>query len=335
METPMPEPEVQQFLIPPSRRRFLSQFGIMAGIGVLTPFMRFSLPRKIQRIEVGRPALGTWVRVVIQDQDTVRANHAAESAFAAIQLVDSQMSIHRSDSQIARVNAAAGRGAVPVDDAVLDVVEMACKGARRTNDAYDPTVLPLMRLYGFYNSGHDSYPSDREIADALDLMGHRHVIVDRAYGKLGLSKAGVSLDLGSIGKGWALDRAIDAIRANGVTSALVDVGGNIYALGTPQDADGWAIGIIHPVSGGIVRNMILRNMAVATSANNEQYKMLGHIRVGHLFNAKLGRPADGHLSVTVTANSGVQSDMLSTVAFVLGPDKFRDFPGAVESQFIG
>lgn len=331
----MPEPVVQHLLFPPSRRRFLAQLGILAGAGAFAPFLKTALPRRMQRIEVGRPALGTWVRVVIEDGDLARANRAAEGAFAAIQKVDAQMSIHRADSQLVRVNSAAGQCTVPVDVAVLDVLGIACDGARRTADAYDPTVLPLMRLYGFYDSGHNDYPSDREIADALDLMGHRHVIVDRAAGRLGLSRPGAALDLGSIGKGWALDRAIDAIRAEGVNSALVDVGGNIFALGAPAGADAWSIGIVHPVSGQIERTLQLRDLAVATSANNEQFRMLGSIRVGHLFNARQGRPADGHLSASVVATTGVHSDMLSTIAFVLGPDKFRAFPGAVESHFIG
>lgn len=331
----MPEPEVQQLLFPPSRRRFLAQLGILAGAGAFAPFLKTTLPRKMQRIEIGRPALGTWVRVVIEDGDVTRANRAAEGAFAAIQKVDAQMSIHRADSQLVRVNAAAGQGTVPVDVAVLDVLGIACDGARRTGDAYDPTLLPLMRLYGFYDSGHNNYPSDREIAGALDLMGHRHVIVDREAGRLGLSRTGAALDLGSIGKGWALDRAIDAIRAEGVNAALVDVGGNIYALGAPSGADAWSIGIVHPVTGQIEQTLQLRDMAVATSANNEQFRMLGSIRVGHLFNARQGRPADGHLSASVVATTGVHSDMLSTIAFVLGPDKFRAFPGLVESHFIG
>jgi len=178
----MPDPEIQHVLIPPSRRRFLAQLGILAGVGVFAPFLRTSLPRKMQRIEVGKPALGTWVRVVIMDGDLERANRAAENAFAAIKRVDAQMSIHRADSQLVHVNSEAGKGAVPVDREVLDVIEMACEGARRTNDAYDPTVLPLMRLYGFYDSGHETYPTDREITETLEVMGHRHVIVDRPAG---------------------------------------------------------------------------------------------------------------------------------------------------------
>lgn len=327
--------EEQHLLFPTSRRRFLARLGLLAGAGALIPFSIKNVSRRMQRIEVGRQALGTWVRVVIEHDDPIVAGGAAEDAFAAIRLVDAQMSIHRADSQISRVNAAAGNGLVTVDRAVLYVVEMACGAAQRTDNIYDPTVLPLMRLYGFYHSGKDTYPSDREIVNVLENMGHQHVMIDRAQSGIGLTRTGVSLDLGSIGKGWALDRAIAAIRARGVGSALVDVGGNVYALGAPSGADGWSVGMVHPETGSIVRTFELRDLAVATSANNEQNRMLGHIRVGHLFNARLGRPADGHLSATVTAKTGVESDMLSTVAFLLGPDRFRNFPGAIESQFIG
>jgi FAD:protein FMN transferase len=334
--SPMPEPEAQHILVPPARRRFLAQLGVLAGIGAFTPSVRSLLSPAMRRVEVSRPGLGTWIRIVAQDGDESRANRAIGSAFAAIRKVDEQMSIHRTDSQLARVNALAGIGVAPVDMAVLDVVGIACEGARRTADIYDPTVLPLMRLYGFYASQHDRFPADREIAATLAVMGHRHVVIDRERSTLGLAKRGAALDLGSIGKGWALDKAIGAIRAEGVSSALVDVGGNVYALGAPSpDAEGWSVGVAHPLTGKIDRTFTLRDMAVATSANNEQNHMLGEVRVGHLLDARQGRPADAHLSASVVATSGVQSDMLSTVAFLLGPDRFRDFPGATESHFIG
>ena len=339
----MPDDKVWRLLAPASRqekhtdrRRFLAQIGLLAGVGAFAPFIRYSLPKKIQRVEVGRPALGTWVRVVVQDGDPARATRAAELAFAAIAKVDAQMSIHRQDSQIARVNALAGEGSAMVDPAVLYVVQRGLDAAERTDDLYDLTVLPLMRLYGFYGSGHNYYPPDREIAKVLDVMGHKRIFIDQAGGKLGLSTAGASLDLGSIGKGWALDRAVEAIRREGCTSALVDVGGNVYALGTPdEDSAGWSVGVVHPVTGEIDRTFVLRDMAVGTSANNEQSRMLGSVRVGHLFDAKHGRPASGHLSSSVVARTGMESDMFSTVSFLLGPDRFKDFPGAVQSHFIG
>jgi len=332
----MPEPEAQHLLIPPTRRRILAQLGLLAGAGAIAPQLYRTLQKKMQRVEVGRPGLGTWIRVVVQDEDITRANRAIEKAFAAIRLVDDQMSIHRADSQLARVNALAGVSTARVDTAVLDVVGIACEGARRTGDVYDPTVLPLMRLYGFYASGAGHFPSDREIAATLEVMGHQQVVMDRDQSTLGLTKRGAALDLGSIGKGWALDKAVEAIKAEGVHSALVDVGGNVYALGIPEpDAQGWSVGVVHPVTGKIDRTFTLRDRAVSTSANNEQNHELGDVRVGHLLDARHGRPASGHLSASVVAPSGTLSDMLSTVAFLVGPDKFRGFAGADESHFIG
>lgn len=320
------------------RRRFLVQLGLLAGAGLI-PFVGrgASAERgRPTRLETARPALGTWVRVVAVDGDESRAARGVERAFAAISLVDRQMSIHRADSQLARVNAAAGIRAVRVDAALLDVVARACDGSARTGGIYDPTVLPLMRLYGFYGASRERYPTDREISDALTRTGRELVVADRAAGTLGLTRRGAGLDLGSIGKGWALDRAIDALRAEGVASGLVDVGGNVYAMGVPDEqAAGWNIGVSHPVTGAVDRRFTLRDEAIATSGNSEQSHRLGKTLVGHLLDARGGRPANGPLSATVRARTGVDSDRCSTVAFLLGPGRFRGFPGAVEAHFIG
>ena len=319
------------------RRRFLTSLGILAGAGALTPLFR-SLPfRASPGFDAGRPALGTWVKISIRGADPDRAARAAQRAFEAIRLVDAQMSIHRADSQLSRVNAAAGRGEVPADPALFRVLEMARDAARRSGGIYDPTILPLMRLYGFYDSGRKRWPSDREIAAALDVTGFRHVLLHPATGALGMDRAGAALDLGSIGKGWALDRAVDALRNEGITSALVDVGGNVYGLGAPEDAPAWPVGVAHPETGRIERVFHLRDSAVATSGNTEQYRVLAGVRVGHLFDARSGRPADGHRSASVQARTGVESDYLSTTAFLLGPGRFpgSDWPEALSAHFIG
>jgi FAD:protein FMN transferase len=333
---PRPLPPCQPSGARRDRRRFLMQVGLLLGSGALPFVAPKLLARKPRRLEASRPALGTWVRVVVNDGDPGRASRAVERAFEAIQLVDAQMSIHRADSQVTRVNLAAGEETVPVDPAVLGVVERSLAASRRTRGLYDATVLPLMRLFGFYGSGRDRYPSDREIAAALDVTGWRHVIVDRPSGRLGLAKRGVALDLGSIGKGWALDKAVEALRSEGVTSALVDVGGNVFGLGVPDDGEeGWSVGVIHPGTGRVDRVFTLRDAAVATSGNSEQSHFLGRVRVGHLLDALRGRPASGYLSATAEARSGVESDLFSTVAFLLGPDRFRGYPGALDAHFIG
>ena len=302
-----------------SRRRFLAGLGVLAAGAVCSPLASRMRIGRVTSVEVERPALGTWVRIVARSDEPARAERAIERAFRAIALVDRQMSIHRADSQLARVNRAAGIAAVHVDDAVLEVVARARSRAMRSQGVYDPTVMPLMRLYGFYGAQQDRFPSDREIGSALDRVGWRHVVVDRAAGTLGLTRRGAGLDLGSIGKGWAVDRAVAALEAEDIQSGLVDVGRNVYGLGTPNGrSSGWPVGVIHPVTGAVERIFMLRDQAVATSGNAEQHHRQGATMVGHLLDARAGRPAAGPLSATVLARTGTDADGVSTVAFLLG-----------------
>jgi len=319
-----------------SRRRFLTGLGALAGAGALAPLWARRGAGPAERLEASRPALGTWMRVVVRGVDRPRAERAIAGAFAAVREVDAQMSVHRADSQLNRVNAAAGRAAVKVDPAVLEVVTRACDNARRSGGVYDPTVLPLMRLYGFYGETRTAPPDAREVDRALERLGWEQVSADAAAGTLGLGREGAGLDLGSIGKGWAVDRAVAALREAGVRDGLVDLGGNVCGLGIPEDgAEGWSVGVFHPVTGQLDHVFVLHDTAVATSGNSEQARTLGPIRIGHLFDARLGRPANGHLSATVHAHSGVEADGRSSTAFLIGPDRFRGFPGVIDCHFIG
>jgi len=322
-----------------SRRGFLAGLGVLAGAGALAPILgRTRGGTGMRRLEASRPLFGTWVRVVARDPDPARAGRALEDAFAAMQRVDAMMSIHRADSQVARVNAAAGRHAVRVDGALIDVVARACAAAERAGGAYDPTILPLMRAFGFYGArgGDTSYPGARELDAARARVDWRKVEIDRPAGTLGLTAEGTGLDLGSIGKGYAVDVAVDALRARGIRHGLVDVGGNVFGLGTPDDeADGWSIGVFHPVSGALERVFTLSDVAVATSGNREQSRTLGGVHVGHLLDPRRAGPADGPLSASVVARSGIDSDTFSTVAFLVGPQRLRGFAEIVDSHFVG
>jgi FAD:protein FMN transferase len=318
-----------------TRRRFLTSLGLLAGAGALAPLLSRTGGRAAATVDVTRQMLGTWIRIVIRHEDPARAGRAAERAFAEIARVDAQMSIHRPDSELSRVNRAAGREAVTVSQDLLDMLEISLASARHSGGVFDPTILPLMNLYGFYGPGSGRYPSDREIAAAEALVGWQNVTVDRGARTVGLTRPGMGLDLGSGGKGFAIDRAVAALRAEGVNSALVDAGGNVYALGTPEPgAAGWSVGVYHPVTRKADRVFVLRDQAVATSANYEQFRVLDGHRVGHLFDARRGLPADGHLSASVVARTGVESDAMSLPAFLLGPDGFH-WPAALATHFIG
>jgi len=322
----------------PDRRRFLSWLGLAAGVAALGPLLRARAAgsRSGDRLEAGRPALGTWLRMVVRHPEEAVARRALERAFAAVREVDAQMSVHRADSELSRANASAGRAAVPASPALRTVAALACAAAGRSGGVYDPTVLPLMKLYGFYGAERSAPPTAREVDAVLARVDAAAVRIDESAGTLALLRGGAGLDLGSIGKGWAVDRAVAAIRAEGVRAALVDLGGNVYGLGAPDEsAAGWSVGAFHPATGELARVFVLRDAAVATSGNSEQSRMLGDVRIGHLFDARRGLPADGHQSVSVVARTAVESDVASTSAFLLGPDRFRGWPGVIDSHFIG
>lgn len=318
-----------------TRRSFLAGLGLLAGAGVLAPVLRRAQRPSAASIEAGRPLLGTWMRIVARHPDRDHATRAVERAFAAVNEVDAQMSLHRADSELSRLNRAAGRGPVRVSPALLEVVEQACACAHRSGGLYDPTVLPLMTLFGFYGPARASLPATAEVDRALAAVAFEDVQVDRGAGTIALARRGMGLDLGSIGKGWAVDRAVTALRAGGVTAGLVDAGGNVYGLGVPEDgAEGWSVALFHPRTGRSERVFTLKDAAVATSANNERYRTIAGHRLGHIFDAKRGTPADGHVSVSVLARTGVESDQMSTAAFLLGPDRFRGWPGSLDTLFL-
>lgn len=310
--------------------------GLLAGAGATATLAPRLSGGRLARIEASRPGLGTWIRVTARHREPARAQRALARAFEAIAAVDAQMSVHRADSELARVNAMAGREAVPVGEALLEVVGRARDASLASGCVFDPTVLPLMRLYGFYASGRTRLPGDREIAETLRAVGADGIVIDRAAGTLGLERRGAGLDLGGIGKGWAVDRAVLALRAEGIESGLVDVGRNVFALGTPDDrSEGWAVGVLHPVTGAVDRVFTLRDAAVATAGNTENFVTLDGTRVGHLFDASRGRPSNPHLSASVVAATGTDSDTGSNLAFLLGKGALACLPGVIDSHFVG
>lgn len=322
-----------------NRRRFLTSLGLLGSAGLLAPLATRLAHRAPVRLETSRAGLGTWIRIVALHADGARAERATSCAFAAIARVDEQMSIHRADSELSRVNAMAGRQAVAVSAALRDVVTRARDASLASHGVYDPTVLPLMQLYGFYGSLQGSlqrhWPSDGERSATLASMGAEHIVIDDAAGTLGLARTGAALDLGSIGKGWAVDQAVAALRAEGVTSGLVDVGRNVYALGSPDEhAAGWRIGVLHPDTGEVMRVITLNDSAVATSSNAEQSHELDGQRVGHLLDARAGTPSHARRSATVTARSATSADTGSTLAFLLGTAGTASLPDVTAVEWL-
>lgn len=316
-----------------TRRQFLHVLsgGLCVGALGAAALLRERLGPRAAVVRQSRPLLGTVVTMTIHHPDVAQAERALQAAFAAIEHVDRVMSLHRPESALNALNGAAGRGAVPVDPMLIDILGTARTVHGWSGGAYDVTCLPIMQLYGFYAqlttpaATPQQYPSDAAVQRALDAVGMAQLTIDAQRHEVGLARLGAGVDLGSIGKGYAVDRAVTALRAAGVEHGMVDAGGNVYALGTPQDAqadaDGWTVAIRNPFGGPeapYFERLTLRDAAVATSGNYEQSVVLDGRRIGHLFDAARAQPVDTQVSATVVAATATMADALSTTSYLLG-----------------
>ncbi len=261
-----------------------------------------------------------WVTVAgLRDAD---AERAAQAAFREMYRIESVMSTWRPSSELSRLNEASNGAPFAVSRELYSIIDSSLFYAHATAGAFDATVRPLVRLWGF-QGGEPKLPSDEEIALALSRVGYRAVTLDSAASTVALP-AGMQIDLAGIAKGYAVDRCVAILAGLGVRNAFVNIGGNIYAMGAPPGKNGWTIGVRDP-NGGLemAGALVLRDEAVATSGNYENFVEIEGKRYGHSIDPRTGRPVSHVLSVTVVAPTALAADALSTGLFVLGPDDAR------------
>ena len=245
---------------------------------------------------------------------------AVKLAFEEIERIDSLMNIYSEDSEISRINRAAGRSAVQVSADTLKVIDQSIRFARLTDGALDITVAPLMELWGFRN-GSKRIPLDDELKKKLSLVDYGKILVDDDRSTVKLGSPGMQIDVSGIAKGYAVDRAIQILKDAGIRSALVNAGGDIYALASPPRRKSWRIGIRHPRrSADLLGILELKDNTVATSGDYENFFEVDGKRYCHIIDTKTGRPVEGIMSATVVADSTTEADALATAVFALGAD---------------
>ena len=251
--------------------------------------------------------MGTFAAVAVRGPEAVAAADAARDAFDR---VDRTMSNWDPGSDLSRLNEAARRGPAPIEDPdLLACLARAFEAARATDGSFDPTVGPLMTLWG-YRPRASRAPSQAEIDATLDHVGYSKVRLDG--GTLRFEDPGMELDLGGIAKGCALDLARERVLAAGATSALLDLGGNLMAVGRPPSGRFWEFGVKDPRDPERLAGVVeILEGSVSTSGSYEN--------PGHLMDPRTGRSADTDvLAATVVADSGAEADALSTALCVAG-----------------
>lgn len=263
-------------------------------------------------------ALGTLVQIRAYGS---QAREAVSDAFDRIEAVEALMSANVATSDVAAVNREAGGLPTRVADDTLYVIKKARGYGDLSRGRFDMAIGPLVRLWGI-GTNHARVPSPEEVAAARSLIDHRDVEIDETRGTVRLRKAGMALDLGAIAKGFAADRAAEALLQQGVKSAFIDLGGNILVLGSKPDGSPWRVGIQDPWKerGATFAVVPVRDMAVVSSGTYERFFEQAGTRYHHIIDPDTGYPAEtGIVSATVLARHAVDADALSTTVFLLGP----------------
>lgn len=263
--------------------------------------------------------MGTVAKGEIYVRDKSGKQSPVHMVQATFDSVNAQLSCWSEASEVGLFNAAPAGSTYAISKWLSTCLRVSESLRDVSGGAFDPTAGPLMHLWGFHRrQGH--LPSEAELDSTLALLGgYEHDPSQRTVKK---TNDNTRFDLGAIAKGFAVDRAVANLIASGTSSALIDLGGNIFALGRPDGRDTWRLGIRDPLDKDhIVATFSLINQAVATSGSYERFVEIDGRRYGHIMNPATGRPAEGLLSATVICRSAMLADGLSTTLFVLGPDE--------------
>jgi thiamine biosynthesis lipoprotein len=305
------------------RRDFLgfigpSVLGLKLGIRpIIRPFAALRAGSSDCFVERWSWAMGQPVHLQLFAESEAYGYEAAAAALRELRRVEARLSLFDDTSDLVELNRHAGRASLRVGPDLASVLAASLRFETATAGAFNPAVEPLMRVWGFH-APRTSEPSAAEIQEAraavlvarIELTGERVSLPNRDTG----------LDLGGIGVGYGLDRAMQVLRHAGIRSAFLDVSGDCLALGSPPGEErGWLVEIAGPhLDGTIVARTRLRDAALATSANTISVVRFGRAIRGHVMNPETGWPADALTQVTVVSRTGIEADALSTAMLVSG-----------------
>ncbi|MGH7542929.1 MAG: FAD:protein FMN transferase [Gemmatimonadota bacterium] len=267
--------------------------------------------------------LSTQGRATVSAPDSTTARRALAAGFAVVDSVESLLDRLNPGSELARINLAAGREPIAVSPWTEAAVLAALQWAERSDGAFDPTVGPLVDLWGFGPSAEPRIPTETSIAAARRHVGWDRVVVDTLAHTVFLPDSGMELDLRAVMKGFALDRMREEMTEAGATSGIVDFSGDMVFFGPGPESTGesWPIELSNPYEPE--RGFAIFQLppgAASTSSSLKRQVTLGGRRYGHLVDPRAGRPIEpGLVSVSVFAESAMISDILATSLFVLGP----------------
>ena len=287
---------------------------------------------ELLRLKKSADAMGSTYTVELYGYDRVKMEAAADAALDEARRLDELLSNYLPDSELSQVNGHAAEGPMKISPELFQLFSACLDYSRQSEGAFDITVGPLMKVWGFYKgTGH--LPHRAEVAAAMARVGYRHMHLDPRAGTVWFDRTGVEVDPGGIGKGYAVDRMVDVLKQNGVTTALVaGSASSIYGLGAPPGQPrGWAVDIRDPWNHEKrAAEVFLKDMSLSTSGSYEKFFRAEGRTYAHIMDPRTGFPAQGTVSVSVVAPRTIDSEAWAKPYFVNGRQwavrhKPRDF----------
>ena len=275
---------------------------------------------ELLRLEESGDAMGATYSIVLYGYDRVKMEAAVDAAFEEVRRLDEMLSNYRADSEWSEVNRSAAEKPVKVSPELFQLLSDCVAYSRESEGAFDISVGPLMKVWGFYKgSGH--LPHRAEVEAVLPKVGYKHIHLDEKAGTVWFDRAGVELDPGGIGKGYAVDRMVAILRRMSVDTALVAASGSsIYGLGAPPDSPrGWPVDIKDPWDQRRkVAEVFLKDMSMSTSGSYEKFFRAEGRVYAHIMDPRTGYPAQGSVAVSVVAPRTIDSEAWAKPYFVNG-----------------
>jgi thiamine biosynthesis lipoprotein len=290
---------------------------------VLSPVLFFGLASSVRAephlVTRDGLAMGTQVRIAILTEDEQGATRAAIAALAEIERLEALMTTWRHDSEISRINAAAGVTAVKVSAETFEVLQMAKRAAEWSDGAFDVSYYALRGLWKFDEDLERKIPTEAELRNRLPLIDYREVFLDEREHTVFLRRRGMAINLGGIAKGYAIDRAATVLRRAGFQNAIVQAGGDLLCVGS-REGQPWKVGVRDPRGGrtDVFASLKLVDHAFSTAGDYERFFILKGKRYHHILDPKTGHPASQSRSVTVFAKTALLADALDDAIFILG-----------------
>ncbi len=272
----------------------------------------------MQTARLALAAMATRFELVLHGSDAMALRAAGEAALAEIRRLEEALSFYRPTSELSRLNRRAAAGPVTVTPQLFGLLRHARKLHSRTNGAFDVTIGPLMKCWGFTGSG-GARPTEDAIERARSVTGMGLVEMDAARRTVRYQRAGVQIDLGAIGKGFAIEEAISVLRSCGIEHAFLHGGtSSMAAMGRPPGESAWKVAVAVPESDQVAAVVHLSNEALSVSAPSGKAFREGSSTYGHVLDPRAGRPVQRARLAAVVHASPTVCDALSTALLVLG-----------------